>query len=68
VEQEGSFRFLRREEFEKLTVAEKVAYIDAATTELRRRGEKLKSFTQLVANRSCPSEPHEVRSRLADDE
>ena len=66
--QGGQFRFLRREEFEKLGVADKVAYIDSATAELKRRGEKLRSFTQLVANQTSPSEQYQVKSPLADHE
>jgi hypothetical protein len=65
MKQDEPFRFLRREEFEKLTVAEKIVYIDRATTELRNRGEQLRSFTQLVPGWPCPSERHRVRSRLA---
>ena len=45
MEQRGPFRFLPKEEFEKLSQVEKIVYLDGATAELKRRGEELRDFT-----------------------
>lgn len=68
MEQGEPFRFLRRHEFEKLTPAEKIIYLDGATSELRRRGEELRSFTQLIAGGWTQAERFQVPSRLAGKE
>lgn len=65
MEQMGPFRFLRRLEFEKLTPAEKIVYLEGATSELRRRGEELRSFTQLVADWSSRVTYYQVKSPLS---
>ena len=65
MEQGNPFRFLRRVEFEKLTPAEKIVYLDGATAELRRRGEELRSFTQLIAELQYRSKQYRVKSPLS---
>jgi len=51
------FRFLPAEEFNKLSQAEKITYIHAATEELKRRGEELREYTRHTAASQQSSTP-----------
>jgi hypothetical protein len=51
------FRFLPAEEFNKLSQADKIAYIHGATEELKRRGEELREYTRHILVSHQPSTP-----------
>ena len=45
MEQREPFRFLSKQEFEKLSQEQKMAYLLGASAELKRRGDELKKIT-----------------------
>ena len=44
--QEEPFRFLDKQQFEKLSQAERIAYLKRATAELTRRGQELRELSR----------------------